>query len=192
MRRSIQLATAGFLVALASTACSSSGSGAPPATAPKGISTPASTPTAPASSPAAASGDGCQYATVAEVSAAVGATVTAQPVPAGPPYNVPSCLYASSTVPVRQITVAVYTKDDLSAVGGQTAETFLAVVKGGLTNVQPISGLGDEAFSAGSAGTSVYVRTGTTIVHVTAGVGGTSATAVAATRAVAAAVVGNL
>jgi hypothetical protein len=193
MRRST-FGAASVLVALALTACSSSGSDAPPASEPKGVSTPASnsSPGATSSSAAAAAGDGCQYATVGEVSAAVGSTVTAQPAPAAPPFNAPSCLYATGTTPQRQITVAVYTKDQLKAAGGRTAESFMTAVKGALAGVQPISGLGDDAFSTGSAGTSVYVRTGGTVVHVTAGIGGTSDTARTAVRTVTEAVLGRI
>lgn len=126
-------------------------------------------------------GDGCQYASVAEVSAAAGATVTAKPTPPGPPFNAPGCLYASSGVPERQITVRVLTAQQIATVPGQTAQSYFNAAKTGLTNTQPISGFGDEAFTAGAV---IYARKGTTVVTVTAGIGGVSAQAVAATHAV--------
>lgn len=192
MRLSLQLGTMTVLVALATAGCTSSGPDAPHTTAPKGISASVSAPATTSSTPATAAGDGCQFATAGEVSAAVGATVTAQPAAAAPPFNAPSCLYSTATTPTRQITVAVYTKDQLSAAGGRTAESFMSAVKGALTDVQPIAGLGDEAFSTGSAGTSVYVRSGSTVVHVTAGVGGTSDSARAAVRSVTTTVLSHL
>ncbi|MDT4918026.1 MAG: hypothetical protein QOI15_1602 [Pseudonocardiales bacterium] len=187
------LAAAGtLLLAATATACGSSGPGAPPAAVSKGLPALTSVPTTTSSSQPTAPGDGCQYATVDEVSAALGAMVTAEPGPPAPPFDAPSCLYATDTTPARQITVAVYTQDDLNAAGGRTAGTFMTAVKSGLAGVQPIDGLGDEAFSVGTAGTSVYVRAGTAVVHVTAGVGGTSETARLAVRTVAATVLGHL
>jgi hypothetical protein len=37
-------------------------------------------------------GDGCRFVTAEFVSGLVEATVTAKPIPAGPPFNAPSCL----------------------------------------------------------------------------------------------------
>jgi len=178
------------------TSCSSSatkGAGSNNAATSTGGASSGSTSTAANSTSApVAAGNGCQYVTADVVSTAVGATVTAKPVGPKPPFNAPSCLYESSTVPLRQITVAVVTAKDFSAIPGQTAQTYFDAAKSTLTNVTALPGLGDEAFSAGSSGSTVYVRKGTNVVHVSAGVGGTSDTAIAAVRTVAAAVIANL
>ncbi|MFN2519166.1 MAG: hypothetical protein ABR604_09020 [Jatrophihabitantaceae bacterium] len=118
---------------------------------------------------------------MAEVSAAVGATVTAQPNPPGPPFNAPSCLYHSSGAPERQIEVQVLTGEQIATVPGQTAQSYFNAAKNTLTNTKPISGFGDEAFTAGSI---IQARKGTTIVIVNAGIGGVSPAAVAATQTV--------
>ncbi|MEP7020032.1 MAG: hypothetical protein ABI808_05240 [Pseudonocardiales bacterium] len=192
-----RLLTSVLAAVLAATIVASCSSAKPTAGVNKQSSTPASTAgtTAPAGSetPTAATstastGDGCQFATTAQVSAAVGATVTAAPQPPAPPFNAPSCLYSSGTVPVRQITVSVVTSDQFATVPGQSAQTYFQAAKSNLADVKSLTEFGDEAFTAGSAGTNVYVRKGAAVIRVTAGIGGTSDAAVSATRAVTAAV----
>jgi len=193
--RQVVMAGAAAVLTVLITSCSSSstsGTGSNNSASTAGSSSAAtSAPTSSNSTPVAA-GDGCQYVTVDVVSAAVGATVTAKPLEPAPPFNAPSCLYESTTVPLRQITVAVLTAQDFSAVPGQSAQTYYNAAKSALTNVTPLPGLGDEAFSAGSAGSAIYVRKGANLVRITAGVGGTSDTAATASRTVAAAVVAHL
>ena len=133
-----------------------------------------------ASAPAA--GDGCQYVTAAQVSAAVGVPMTAKPVAPRPPFNAPACLYQSNGIPVRQINVQVLSAAEIATIPGQTARSYFDAAKAHLANVQPLTGFGDDAFAAGTGGTVVEALKGSTIVTVTGGVGGVSAQAVAATR----------
>ncbi len=110
--------------------------------------------------------------------------MTAKPTAPAPPFNAPGCLYQSSGIPVRQVNVQVLTASQIATIPGQSAQSYFAAAKKGLAGVTPISGYGDEAFTAGSAGSVIEVRKGSSIVTVTAGVGGVSSHAVAATRAI--------
>ncbi|MDP9116262.1 MAG: hypothetical protein M3O28_03170, partial [Actinomycetota bacterium] len=76
---------------------------------------------------------------MADVSAAVGAPVTAKPIAPAPPFNAPACLYQSSGIPVRQINVQVLTANEIATIPGQTAQSYFAAAKAGLTGVTPIS-----------------------------------------------------
>ena len=187
--RFASLAAVSISVALVTGCSSSKSTSAANGTSPQtgqGVSSATSAPVSGSNAPA--QGDGCQYVTAEQVSSLVGATVTAEAQPAAPPFQTPSCLYESSTVPLRQITVAVYPQDKLAALHTDAA-AFLQSVRNNLSGVTPVPGLGDEAIQAGS---SVYARKGGTAIHITAGIGGTSDTALNAVHKVAELVLAQL
>ena len=84
------------------------------------------------------------------------------------------CTWASSSVPVRIVQVSVIRQQDFSDQlknSGYTVERLYNDTKAGMSDAQPVSGVGDEAYRSR---THLYVRKGT--VYVQVDVSGGSAT----------------
>jgi hypothetical protein len=186
-----RLATA-TVVAATLAACGSSSAPATTGTS-TSSSTTASSPSSSSttSSSAASSGqasgapDACSLITADDAALAVGGPVGA-PKPRATPGGGTSCSYIQEPVAVDSGTVAISVFSP-----GVT----LASVREGLTDTQPLSGVGDDAFVAhqtGTAGANVGFQVGSTVVLISLGATGPTEALPAKAQALATAAAGRL